>query len=859
MGSSLDHPPAGHQVAAAAPLSATSRQTASRPQARGRFLFVDGKKFYVRGVTYGTFRPDADGCDYPDPTRVAADFEQMAQHGINSVRVYTPPPRWLLDLAQRHGLRVMIGLPWEQHITFLDERSVQDDILRRVREGVRACAGHPALLSFAIGNEIPATIVRWYGRHKVERFLLRLYRAVKEIDGQALVTYVNFPSTEFLDLSFVDFACFNVYLESKSTLEAYLARLHSLYHDKPLVMAEIGLDSDRNGMKRQAETLRWQVRSTFASGCAGLFVFAWTDEWHRGGHDVVDWSFGLTDRGRHPKPALEAVAEEFAHVPFPEDLDWPKVTVLVCSYNGSATIDETCRHLLEVDYPDYEVLIINDGSTDQTPQIVSKYPFRVITVENGGLSRARNIGLEHATGQIVAYIDDDAYPDPHWLRYLAWKFMTTDHVAIGGPNIPPAGDSFTADCVAHGPGGPTAVLLTDELAEHIPGCNMAYRRDKLRAIGGFDTRFRIAGDDVDVCWSLLERQWTIGYHPSAMVWHHYRRTLRTYLKQQRNYGRAEAMLERKWPHKYNSLGHVSWSGKLYGNAMSRGAIRRGRVYHGVWGTAPFQRLETAPPSFWRSLPYMPEWYLATTVLACTSVWGLFWLPMLWTLPLLALVLAVPMYEAWRCAATITCKRVMTPRTERLKLRLMTALLYLAQPMVRLRGRIFSGLTPWRGWRYRRWARPRRSEHAIWSEKWRSAETRLAELERVIQSFGPYPDRGGVHAPWDLQIKGGMFGSVRVIMAIEEHGGGRQLVRLRAWPQVARTPITLACACAAAGAAVSFLDWMGLAIMLGSCALLVSIRALRDCGVAMAMYLDVHEHAVRPGELDLNAPAEEKAS
>ena len=88
--------------------------------------------------------------------------------------------------------------------------------------------GHAAILAFAIGNEIPPSIVRWYGRRRVERFLGRLWRAVKDEDDAALVTYVNFPSTEYLRLPFLDFVCFNVYLESREKFEAYLYRLHTL-------------------------------------------------------------------------------------------------------------------------------------------------------------------------------------------------------------------------------------------------------------------------------------------------------------------------------------------------------------------------------------------------------------------------------------------------------------------------------------------------------------------------------------------------------------------------------------------------------------------------------------------------------
>src|SRR5918997_1469309 len=179
-----------------------------RPQVRGKFIFLGDEKFYVRGATYGSFRPAEDGSEY-NPEVVERDFAQMAANGLNAVRTYTVPPRWLLDTAQRHGLYVMVGLPWEQHVTFLDDRKRSRSIEERVRAGVRACAGHPALLCYTIGSEIPASIVRWHGRRRIERYLERLYRAAKAEDPEALVTYVNYPSTEYLRLPFVDLFCAN--------------------------------------------------------------------------------------------------------------------------------------------------------------------------------------------------------------------------------------------------------------------------------------------------------------------------------------------------------------------------------------------------------------------------------------------------------------------------------------------------------------------------------------------------------------------------------------------------------------------------------------------------------------------------
>jgi beta-galactosidase/beta-glucuronidase len=201
-------------------------------QVAGKYFRAGQEKFWLRGVTYGAFRPADDGSDYR-PEMVESDFRQMAANGINVVRVYTVPPRWLLDCAAGHGLRLLVGLAWDQHLAFLNEPRRVADVLQRVESDVRAIAGHPAIFAYAVGNEIPAAIVRWRGTQQIERWIERLYDAVKRVDPALLVTYVNYPSTEYLQLPFLDFVAFNVYLEQPDRLSAYLARLQNLAGDRP--------------------------------------------------------------------------------------------------------------------------------------------------------------------------------------------------------------------------------------------------------------------------------------------------------------------------------------------------------------------------------------------------------------------------------------------------------------------------------------------------------------------------------------------------------------------------------------------------------------------------------------------------
>src|SRR5215468_8663590 len=662
-------------------VSASSYDAAKiqRPHVGGKFLFVGRDKLWIRGVTYGAFRPGPNGQEYHETKVLERDFSLMAANGLNAVRIpHTTPPRNLLNIAQRHGLRVMVGLSAEQYAGYLIDRKDAPDIEKLIRRKARICAGHPALLCYALGNEIAAPVVRWLGRGRVESYLERLYWAVKAEDPNALVTYVNYPTTEYLDLPFLDLVSFNVYLESEEPLRAYLARLQNIACDRPLIMTEVGLDALRNGETRQAQVLDWQVRAAFASGCAGVFVFSWTDEWHRAGAEVDDWEFGITHRDRAPKPALSVLRSALAEMPFPADLHWPLISVVVCSFNGSRTIGGCLEAIGNIRYPAFEVIVVDDGSTDDTAAIAAQYDATLIRTPNHGLGHARNVGWQAASGEIIAYIDDDAYPDPDWLTYIVETLRNGNYGGVGGPNILPPHDGSIAACVANSPGGPRHVLLTDTEAEHIPGCNMALVRTALEAIGGFDERFRVAGDDVDICWRLQERGWKLGFSPAAQVWHHRRNSVRAYLRQQKGYGEAEALLEKKWPQKYNSLGHLSWLGRVYGAGLPRVLGTVTRVYFGQWGSAPFQRLYERSGRI-QSLFLMPEWYLANLALVVIGAFGISWRPLPFFLPLLAISAGVPIANA--CASAARSR--FAGAGFQLRLRALTALLHVLQPAARL--------------------------------------------------------------------------------------------------------------------------------------------------------------------------------
>src|SRR6266536_3582818 len=166
-----------------------------------------------------------------------------------------------------------------------------------------------------------------------------------------------------------------------------------------------------------------------------------------------------------------------------------------------------------------------------------------------------------------------------------------------------------------------------------------------------------------------------------MVWHRRRSSVRGYLRQQRGYGQAEALLERKWPEKYSAGGHVTWRGRLYGNGFSRqSSRRRWHVYYGKWGTGLFQSIYEPPGRGSALMPLMPEWYLLIVILSLLSAVGLLWEPLLLTLPLLGLAVGAALVQAAMSGLKAQFAGSRHPRAQVVCMRLLTSALYLLQPL-----------------------------------------------------------------------------------------------------------------------------------------------------------------------------------
>ncbi|HMB96754.1 MAG TPA: glycosyltransferase, partial [Tepidisphaeraceae bacterium] len=741
----------------------------NRVRRDGKFFRLGEEKFYVKGVTYGPFEPNSDGDPFPNPQQARADFAQIIDLNANCLRVYHAPPKWFLDLAAEMGVKIFLDVAWPKNLSFGDNDELIRQAHQAVSDAARACGNHEAIFAISVVNEIPSDLVRFYGRERIEEIVDELVATVKAECSQCLVTFANFPTTEYLQPRDIDFVCFNVYLHDEQVFRNYLARLQNIAGDKPLMLGEYGIDTHREKTEdQQATILANHVRAVFDEGLAGTFIFSFTDDWFTHGWRITDWKFGIVREDRTPKPAFAAIKELYHRAPQVAEVKLPKASVIICSYNGASTVESCLRSMQRLRYPDYEVIFIDDGSTDGTQKILEKFPWvKNIQQKNKGLSYARNVGMNAATGDIIVYTDSDCEADEDWLYYLALPLVRSKHVGMGGPNLIPDEDSWIADCVGLSPGGPTHVMIDDRTAEHVPGCNMAYYTWAAKQINGFDPQFRKAGDDVDFIWRLQHLGYSIGFSPAAQVWHYRRNTVKAYLKQQRGYGEAEALLKFKHPDHFNTLGASSWRGRIYGGDRIGVRIGHDVIYHGVFGSGLFQTIYRKQASLVAALLMSVEWHLLS---AFVVILGLTFAPLLW--------IALMMFAVPVILSIIAAAQSEMPRHQHWLSRPLIAYLHFRQPIAR-------------GWA--RYA-VRLMAKVLQREAKRAGPPRPLPLEpetkRVLRYWNTYHDRvvllqkikEDVFAAgwrmrldsgwneWDMEIYGSRYVKVRLTTMSEHHDG-----------------------------------------------------------------------------------------
>ncbi|MFA7172205.1 MAG: glycosyltransferase [Kiritimatiellia bacterium] len=236
----------------------------------------------------------------------------------------------------------------------------------------------------------------------------------------------------------------------------------------------------------------------------------------------------------------------------PEFKEPPLISVVIACPAPSAYLTECLGALEQQSYSNFEVIVLPDESAE----ISAALNLRVIATGKTRPAEKRNVGIEAARGEIVAFLDDDAYPARNWLKHAVKYFANPDVGGVGGPGETPPGDSF----MAHAGGRVYANLLVsgnfryryvgDRVRSHVddyPSCNLFVRTSLLRQIGGYRTDFW-PGEDTILCSDIVSNgRLRIAYDPWAIVYHHRRPLFFPHLRQIGRYALHRGYFAKRFP------------------------------------------------------------------------------------------------------------------------------------------------------------------------------------------------------------------------------------------------------------------------------------------------------------------------
>lgn len=268
------------------------------------------------------------------------------------------------------------------------------------------------------------------------------------------------------------------------------------------------------------------------------------------------------------------------------------ISLIICTRNRAAGLDACLQYIKQLQFPESsEVVIVDNGSTDETGDVLLRFknemeiPVNIVQESTPGLANARNAGIAQARGEIIAFTDDDCYPEPEFLVQILKAFERSDVGFVGGrimlhdPTDYPATINESMVPLTFKPG---AFLR----AGAVHGANLAFRAAVLRQVGGFDPLFGsgalFASEDVDTT-ARISRAGYVGlYDPTIVVSHHHGRKAKDVRKLYRSYSIGRGAYHAK----------LLLSDKAFLNAFSgflglpKRAIRRPRLFlwelQGMW-------------------------------------------------------------------------------------------------------------------------------------------------------------------------------------------------------------------------------------------------------------------------------------
>jgi len=233
--------------------------------------------------------------------------------------------------------------------------------------------------------------------------------------------------------------------------------------------------------------------------------------------------------------------------------EYPKVSVIVPVKNGAAHIGELLDSLVHVDYDRdmLEIIVVDGNSTDNTREIVSQYPVKLLLEERPGLNAARNTGIKNSSGEIVAFTDADCIIPKDWVSKIVDNFRDPQVGCVGGSVIGYY-DGFLSRYSDESFIPVMRIFRKREVLDSVKppqkypaGCNMAFKREALEKVGLFDESIKYGFDEDELVERICRGGYKMVLDPNVLVRHKHRPALKELLKQNFNYGRGLGLMLRK--------------------------------------------------------------------------------------------------------------------------------------------------------------------------------------------------------------------------------------------------------------------------------------------------------------------------
>jgi len=227
-----------------------------------------------------------------------------------------------------------------------------------------------------------------------------------------------------------------------------------------------------------------------------------------------------------------------------------KVSIVVPVYNAEKTLKDCIYSLLKMDYKDYEIIFVDDGSTDSSKKIITDFAnkyehIRLLEQMHRGPASARNLGIRNSSGKIVFFTDSDCIVPINWVKSILEYFGDKSIGAVGGSLTPVSTNSIYE--VFDQKRRENLYGTKKKFVDALPTCNLAVRREILEKIGGFDESFKYASaEDYDLCYRIRRFGYKILYVPKISVMHHHPQNFKTILRKGYIHGKEFIKLRRKY-------------------------------------------------------------------------------------------------------------------------------------------------------------------------------------------------------------------------------------------------------------------------------------------------------------------------